>query len=199
MKANNKSTLFVRAAAEDYIAARCCLLNSLLSGLVLAEQAIEKILKAYIYLQDPSIRLVSAELHSIELLATRVTAMFPQLTWPVEQSFLEKLTLYFNTKYPDAKSEHPRSRSTAELISLDILFIYLCVELPFNPDLKGRIGIYPWIGDPGPTNRIWRGWLLPYNDALTEAVQQQIQRDYLAALSLPMPDIEGVMQIRTKT
>jgi hypothetical protein len=40
MRASNMSTLIVPAPAEDYIAARCSLIAGLLSGLVLAQQAV---------------------------------------------------------------------------------------------------------------------------------------------------------------
>src|ERR1700757_3722327 len=53
--ANSQATALLNTAAHDYAAARCLLLNGLVSGgLAMGAQAIEKFLKAYILLKNPA-------------------------------------------------------------------------------------------------------------------------------------------------
>ena len=51
---NLKAMKFLNIATQDYIAARCCLINGLFSGLVLSAQAVEKYSKAYNLFLTPS-------------------------------------------------------------------------------------------------------------------------------------------------
>src|SRR3989344_8199280 len=48
---NQYATMMFYAASDDYVASRCCILNGLAPGFILASQAIEKILKAIIFLE----------------------------------------------------------------------------------------------------------------------------------------------------
>ena len=45
---NKLAMQFLMVATDDYAGARCCISNSLLVGLVLGAQAVEKYLKAFI-------------------------------------------------------------------------------------------------------------------------------------------------------
>lgn len=47
---------FFKQSAEDYAAARCCLLNGLFPGFVMAEQAVEKLIKGFILFMDPGFK-----------------------------------------------------------------------------------------------------------------------------------------------
>jgi HEPN domain-containing protein len=54
---NANATRLLKAAADDYAAARCLLLNGLVAGgLSMGAQAIEKFLKAYILLKSSARR-----------------------------------------------------------------------------------------------------------------------------------------------
>src|SRR3990167_3878931 len=53
---NLYATLMLQSAEDDYVAARCLILNFLLRGLGLASEAIEKALKAILFLETGSKR-----------------------------------------------------------------------------------------------------------------------------------------------
>jgi len=124
MRANNKSTLFVRTAAEDYIAARCCLINGCFRVRPRSAGGREDA-QAYIYLRDPKARLGARERHSIEALTARVAAAFPEIRLPVDPAFLAKLSVYFEGKYPTPRAPAPacpRPRSFDTSITCSSIF-----------------------------------------------------------------------------
>jgi hypothetical protein len=198
MQLSNRCTLFLVQAANDYVAARCCILHALFSGFVLAQQALEKMFKSHIFLHDPHFRIPKEALHSIEALAKLAAAFNLTLQKHVDSSYLRKLSVYFDRKYPDSKSPIPKSSSTAELHDIDRLFISLCTEIALPPELKGRIGIYPWIGDPHARSRPWTQWLLRENAALPPAVLASLEAEYKLSIALPMPDIRIDVVVETE-
>jgi hypothetical protein len=48
----NQYAMMIYVATSDYTAARCCILNTLFPGFMLASEAIEKLLKAFIFLES---------------------------------------------------------------------------------------------------------------------------------------------------
>jgi HEPN domain-containing protein len=77
--ANSNATKLLHAAAIDYASARCLLLNGLVSvGLAIGAQAIEKFLKAYVLLKDPSKNVRSAQ-HSLSHLLNEADRISPGL------------------------------------------------------------------------------------------------------------------------
>ena len=48
---HSEAMLLSMQAIEDYVSARCCIFNNLFTGLTIASQAIEKMLKAIIYME----------------------------------------------------------------------------------------------------------------------------------------------------
>jgi HEPN domain-containing protein len=196
MKANNKSTWFLQVATHDYVAARCCLLNGLLSGFVLAHEAIEKLLKACIYLADPNFRPGASEEHRLEVLADHVHRLHPAVEFSEDELlYLKKLTTYFETKYPDAKVPRPSSVSTAELVQIDQLFVRLSFEIPLVPELKWRIGIFNLVGADQAQERTLTRWLRTDNAALSPDMVASIVSNFQTVSGLPRAEVEIVMPI----
>src|SRR5436309_1486797 len=91
---------FAFQAREDYAAARCAVLNGHFSGFILAEQAAEKLLKAYVYmaLKTTGIPKLGHRLgDALELVKDK----YPHLNLGRHQKILLRLQDYFEGKYPD--------------------------------------------------------------------------------------------------
>lgn len=127
---------FFNTGVEDYISARCLLRNGLLTGLVLASQAVEKILKSYLYLKDePKINT-----HKPHKLVDKVQSLYG-LNLDNYRSLAEKLYYHYQTRYPD-NTDQSSEMSTGELDEIDDLVIYLIEHFPVPEDIKIRIGLF---------------------------------------------------------
>lgn len=142
---------WLRQSALDYGAARCCLLNGLFPGFVLAQQAVEKALKAYIRLKEPKWKRSKNDVgligvnptHDLLIYAKKVDSLYPTLKLEASHSdILEKLSRWFEGKYPDGKSR-VGSSSTSELEEVDKLLVPLLKNIPVDPGFRVRTGIYP--------------------------------------------------------
>jgi hypothetical protein len=181
------ATLWLYRAVEDYASARCLLLHGLQGGFVLAQQAVEKLLKTYLTVAHPGRsrfvgkgQLVPGHLPvnpSHDLIAHFNCAKdhFTFLSITSEQvKLLENLSYCFEGKYPD--SETPlTSTTTAWVNDLDDLFVPLSLELPLDDSIRWRTGIYasawPIIlanqADP-PSSQ----WIRAHNSAFQRAFPQ---------------------------
>src|SRR5688572_6077528 len=65
---NREAGELYSSATEDYVAARCCILNGLFSGFPLGAQAVEKMLKAFILYKAPATKVRDMS-HYIDVLA----------------------------------------------------------------------------------------------------------------------------------
>ncbi len=72
---HSSATRLLLVAAQDYAAVRCLLQNGLLTGLMLGAQAIEKFLKAYLLLKNPT-RAVRRLSHSLPKLLQEASTLF---------------------------------------------------------------------------------------------------------------------------
>lgn len=143
-------------AVEDYAAARCCILNGRFSGFVLAQQAVEKLLKAYLICSRPgtsrwvgkgpglSPKVLDEVNSGHDLLAHArlVDCDYPAMSIEHQHGdLLERLSRRFQAKYPD----EPRqigSTSGAELDELDELLVGLFLRLPIHANLRWRMGLF---------------------------------------------------------
>jgi len=165
------------------------LLNGLASGFVLAQQAIEKMLKAYLHIAHPNTSrfvgpkgLVQAMLHvtaSHDLVAhaTLVENSFPDLSLNLVSQYgwlLEELSLHFDRKYPDSSSPH-NSSTTEWLNSIDRLMLNLSINIPVDEKTRWRTGVFasswPLILTNQP-NPPWSIWVRESNLAFHEAFDQ---------------------------
>jgi hypothetical protein len=196
---NTPIGLWVHQAYQDYSGSRCLLLNHLPTGFVLAQQAVEKLLKAFLRISHPKTSkfvgksgltppvLPVAPSHDLLAHATLVEAHFPQIKLSSKYSWLlRELSLNFERKYPDSNAPH--SSSTTEwLRSIDELVIELSLNVPIDVETRWRTGVFysAWplvLSDqPDPP---WSIWVRDRNEAFLKAlpqIQQVIVAGYQAA------------------
>lgn len=133
---------FILQAVWDYGAARCALLNGMFSGFILAQQAIEKLMKAYIYASSKELPIKRYK-HGMAQLASEVSARFPELDLGKHEWIYLRLENYYNEKYPDVPVTMTDGRSTREFMAVDELAVSLFVFIPFEEDFKRSLGIFP--------------------------------------------------------
>ena len=121
------------SAYHDYAGSRCCFLNMCtIPGYVLAQQAIEKILKAITYYTaGKTIRLSNDKSHDLLAWRTKAKESMPSLIeLDSHDLLLQRLTNAFNGKYPDAKVS-PDIRSSNDLMGIDVLVITAFLSVPY--------------------------------------------------------------------
>jgi hypothetical protein len=180
-------SLWVLKAFQDYPASRCLLLNGLPSGFMLAQQAVEKLLKAFLRISHPNAhRFVG--LHGLTQSALPVTPSHDLLAHAklVESTFenvklvsqyswlLKELSLNFERKYPDSKA--PQTSSTTEwLRSIDDLVIELATSIPLDIDIRWRCGVFlsAWpLVLPDQPDPPWSFWVRNGNSAFAASLPQ---------------------------
>jgi hypothetical protein len=191
---NTPVSLWLHKAFQDYPGSRCLLLNHLPIGFALAQQAVEKLLKAFLQVSHPTAAkfvgkgaaaasgLPVTPSHDLLAHATLVEAQFPQVQILSKYSWLlRELNLNFERKYPD--SQAPHSSSTSEwLRSIDELVINLSLNIPLDLETRWRTGVFhsawPLVlsGQPDPP---WSIWVRERNEAFQQALPQ-IQQVVLA-------------------
>ncbi len=140
---HRSATRLLLVAAQDYAAARCLLLNGLLTGLVMGAQTIEKFLKAYLLFQDPR-RDVRRLSHSLPKLLQETGALFPQLPLSGFAPLAERFGKHYATRYPD-NPDASTSMTSADLFELDAFVIFINENLPCPHPVKYRTGFYAMI------------------------------------------------------
>jgi HEPN domain-containing protein len=133
---------FFKQSAEDYAAARCCLLHGLFPGFVMAEQAVEKLIKAFIFFTDPSFKPKRGRGHDLPSLVTVMCSQYGHVSLAPYEKTIELLQSSYDRRYPDSETA-PQSRMTAQLRDVDDLYIYLLDQSPITGDLRYQIGAWP--------------------------------------------------------
>jgi hypothetical protein len=134
-------SLLLNVAARDYADARCLLQNKLVTGgLTQGAQAIEKSLKAYILLKDPS-RNVKRLNHALPKLLSEVQVLFPDLPLSQYADASARFGQHYATRYPD-NPDASTSRTSAEIVQLDEFIVFLNENLPSPLTVKMRTGVY---------------------------------------------------------
>lgn len=178
-----RATSLLLTAAHDYAAARCLLLNNLFGGLVFGAQAIEKLLKAYILLRDPS-RNVKAFYHSLVKLLEEAASLFPSVELSRYAPLARKFGGHYATRYPDDPAGS-KSMTTADLFELDEFIVFLNENLPCPRNVKYRTGLYALITfslGPGGTVTPWEYWIKDRNQTLSPLLPR-INTDQTAVLA----------------
>lgn len=136
---NREAMLYMTAGAQDYAAARCCLINGLFTGLILGAQALEKHMKAMLMFRNPSIPPKSFS-HSLSKLADKVTSDGIADLKPYVE-VIAKFNAHYQSRYPDNPGRST-SASTAELKQLDEVMDILVAAMPIPRDIALRSGVY---------------------------------------------------------
>ena len=135
MRAKNAMTMFM-TASSDYFACRCCILNGLSSGFRLASEAVEKLLKASIFLRTGTqSRLKGHDRHNPYRLKEELKSAHVDSTLDGYDPLLKKLHDHYQSRYPDNQTTG-RGASGEELAEIDALFLYLVETLPMPDEVK---------------------------------------------------------------
>jgi hypothetical protein len=182
--------MFLLAAAQDYAATRCLLLNCLVSGFAMGAQTCEKFLKAYLLLKKPELA-VRRFRHSLTELSTRVDELSPALELWRFSALTERFQKYYNVRYPDSPEERPKIMNTVELFELDEFIMILNDNLDCPQVVKYRTGLYALVTfslnplcRPTPTEK----WLKLNNKSLAKR-WPQIESEYHEVMAALHPKL----------
>ena len=164
---NQYAVMMFTDAGSDYVAGRCCMLNGLFPGLRLASEAVEKILKAFIFLATGHKSMTMGnDRHNPYLLKQELRKIHMDSKLDVFDGVLTKLHDHFQSRYYDNPTKS-KDASTSELAQIDELFIYLVETLPMPDEVKYRTLFFAQLCDAN-AKMHWRGhyWTTLSNGAL---------------------------------
>ncbi len=166
------ATMMFGTASDDYIASRCCILNGLSSGFVLACQAIEKILKSFIYLETgEETKLKGNDKHNPFKLKEELSKV-KNYKLDKFDTFLKKLFDHYQCRYYNNRTPGKGSCSS-ELYEIDKLWVYLTEVLPIPDEVKYRLNFFAELFDEN-SKKYWLNyyWAEKNNKALTKKIQE---------------------------
>jgi hypothetical protein len=179
---NQYAMMMFMDAGSDYFACRCCILNALHSGFRLASEAVEKLLKAFIFLQTGTkSTLKGRDRHNPYLLKEELKASRPDQKLDSYDDLLHKLYDHFLSRYYD-NPVTGKGASGEELPKIDELFLYLVETLPMPDEVKYRPAFFAEICDEN-SRRYWRNyyWAMERNEVLQRKMES-IERSYQQVL-----------------
>lgn len=157
---NQSAMLLIHQATEDYISARCLLLNGLMPGLTLASQSIEKYLKGFLLLRDNTINPRQFSHNLVDLFDN--LKIISNFNWDTYDNLISRLRGHYQARYPD-NHDRSMSMSTVELIEIDQLAINLVEQMPMPDEVKYRSGLYVEVTD---SNFTPINWAIKQNQAI---------------------------------
>jgi len=175
-------------AGLDYIACRCCILNMLHSGFRLASDAIEKLLKAHIFLATGArTKLQGKDLHNSYALKQELNFVRLDKRLDSFDDLLRKLYDHFESRYFDNPVTR-RGASSEELAQIDELFIHLVETLPMPDEVKYRSFFLASLCNEN-SRRYWKNyhWAIEHNQTL-QAKMPRIEHTYRAVFKHLYPE-----------
>jgi hypothetical protein len=178
---NGYAQMMFGSSADDYISSRCLISNNLTTGFSLYAQAIEKFLKALIFLesgQEP--QLARFNWHNPYKLKLQLQK---HKDYGLDRfdELLQRLLGHFQTRYFD-NADQSNKMSGDELDEFDGLWMHLFDLAPFPPEVKYRLW-FPHIILDRRTVEYWpsfRHWATVNNKFLTTEKINQMEEIYLA-------------------
>ncbi|MDD7793729.1 hypothetical protein [Clostridium sp. 'White wine YQ'] len=123
-------------ATEDYISARCLIINGILNnGLILVKESIDKYLKAYIWINDEKFD-PRGKSFSLEELVER--AKKNRLDLSIYNGLIRKISEFYKLRYTDNLFKLQEYKPE-DLYEIDSLIIYLNNSLNLPHEIKFRI------------------------------------------------------------
>ena len=163
---NQRALMFLYNADQDYVAARCCILNGLFSGFMLASQAVEKFLKALIVFEGKEAKNIHDPFKLKECLKKVKDYNLDRYN-----DLLKKLSDHYKARYYDNKMDYgTNGASSEELADLDNLWMSLKEKLPFPNEVKFRTRFFSDLFDEYP---YWKNkfWIREKNASLSDKIQ----------------------------
>lgn len=173
-KVIGEANKYVMPAVQDYLAARCLLLNKIFVGLVIAHEAVEKQLKAILILEKVT---MPQKCHDVSNLAALLIKKDSNKYYFLadQTDFLARLNLHYGWRYYDGDiSKRSQSMSCEDLDPFDALWLalYECYTNFLPEEFRFRTYLLPYLFDENMlqfTN--WDKWLLENNKVLVEKVE----------------------------
>ncbi|MFH1308713.1 MAG: hypothetical protein ABIH51_01735 [Patescibacteria group bacterium] len=160
------------SASDDYVVSRCCILNGLFVGFILACQAIKKLLKAFIYLEtEEETKLTGSDKHNPFKLKEQLQKV-KKYELDKFDSLLKKLHDHYQSRYYDNKVSG-RGASSSELDTIDELWVCLIEALPTPNEVKYRSKFFADLFDED-SRKYWSNyyWTEKNNKALAKKIQE---------------------------
>lgn len=136
---NQDALLMIHQAVEDYMSARCLLLNGFFPGLVFSAQAVEKYLKGYLLLVNNKAN-TKKSWHKMMQIKNEIQST-KDFGLDKYNSLIERLEKHYLTRYPDNK-DASKFKSTGEILEIDEFIFHLNENLPIPVEVKYRTGLY---------------------------------------------------------
>lgn len=167
-KAISEANQYVMPSVDDYLGARCLLLNNIFVGLQVAHEAVEKLMKAVLILEDTEL----PKLHSLEelteLLLKKDSRKYKFLS--DHKKFIERLDKHYGWRYYDGDiTKRSQIQSPEDLKPFDVLWIAMHEQYTnFLPSaFRFRTYFYVYLFDEGLKERTnWSEILKEDNDAI---------------------------------
>jgi hypothetical protein len=134
-------------SADDYVSARCLILNRLFAGFPLYSQSVEKMLKAIIHLEtEKSTTLKRADKHNPYLLKEELQR-HKDYDLNKFDVVLQRLYGHFQQRYHDNPNKSS-SMGSKELDEFDELWMYMFDAIPFPLQIKYRLSFTHHLFNP---------------------------------------------------
>jgi len=162
-------------ACNDYVAARCCILNGLFPGFTLASQAIEKMLKACIFLESK--KELKRDHNPFRLKEDLKKIKDYELD--KYDNLLKKLYDHYLARYYENNVKQDgygtSGASSEELTKIDELYLELVNKLPIPDEVKYRTKFFT---DLFENNPYWNNqyWITVKNQALKKQITTMKKR-----------------------
>lgn len=146
-KENAYAQIMFGDSGNDYIAARCLILNTLfMQGCIFYAQAVEKMFKALIFLETKrKSNLHNNNLHNPFLLKEELKSAKDYQIDKYDE-LLKRVYGHWQHRYFDNKYKS-QSMSSSELDEYDILWMHLFEQAPFPVEVKYRLQFTPFLFD----------------------------------------------------
>ncbi len=166
---NQYATMMFTTASSDYVASRCCILNGLLRcGFVLSCQAIEKILKVFIFLETKE---KIKKGHNPFCLKEKLKET-KDYKLDKFDNLLKRLYGHYQSRYHD-NEDSSRSKSSKELDEIDELWVHLIGAIPLPDEVKYRLRFFTYLfGEKSRKYYFDYYWAEKNNKALAKKIQE---------------------------
>lgn len=175
-RSNKEAMILMFRGTSDYVGCRCCLLNSVFSGLELGAQAVEKHLKAMFLFALPESK-VRGFGHNLQTLVVLVGEKgIADLSSHMET--ITQLHSHYQARYPD-NPNRPSFASTEELYKIDELMLDILEKMPVPEEILLRSGVYSRVLQSSEGRPVFADeqWLLANNHRLLAKLPMLIQRN----------------------
>ena len=172
---HSEAMLLSMQAIEDYVSARCCIFNNLFTGLTIASQAIEKMLKAIIYMETKQKFKVKGNDRHKPFKLKEELKQAKDYNLDRFDDLLKRLYGYYQARYPDNDDKN-KQLLLSDINEIDELWIYLIEIFPAPDEVKYRNVFFSCLFY-NPSKRLgYHKWLKFNNKALQTKLPKMKKR-----------------------